>query len=109
LDDEEEFDDKEDNGSLYEIIDGDGKVEEPTSESKFSSLEEVISYYRKYAKQIGFVVIRRGIKKKGNRDVYIILACIREGKQRKSKSDAKKAIPKIRLVLLRLNVKEDQS
>ncbi|XP_062147885.1 protein FAR-RED IMPAIRED RESPONSE 1-like [Alnus glutinosa] len=67
----------------------------PTSGSTFSSLEEVVFYYRQYAKQTSFAVIRRGIKKKGNRDVYIILACIREGKQRKSKSDAKKAIPKI--------------
>ncbi|XP_062162193.1 uncharacterized protein LOC133869255 [Alnus glutinosa] len=68
LDDEEEFDDKEDNGSLYEIIDGNGKVEEPKSGSTFSSLEEVVSYYRKYAKQIGFAVIRRGIKKKARQD-----------------------------------------
>jgi len=39
-----ELDDEEDNDPLYEIIDRDGKVEEPKSGSTSSSLEEVISW-----------------------------------------------------------------
>jgi hypothetical protein len=52
-----------DNGTLNDMIDDDDKVEEPKVSMTFSSLETVIAYYKKYAKQTGFAVIKRGIKK----------------------------------------------
>ena len=59
----EEFDDNEGNVVLSEIINGDEKVEELQNSMTFSSHEEVISYYKKYAKQVGFDTLRRMIKK----------------------------------------------
>jgi hypothetical protein len=44
---------------------GDDKVEEPKESMTFGSLGNVCSYYKKYAKQDGFAVIKRGIKKRG--------------------------------------------
>ena len=59
--------------------------------------EEIHFYYSKYAKRAGFIVVKDELKKKQkNRCVnYIILACIRQGKPRKGKSNALKPVPKI--------------
>jgi len=56
--------DNEDNVVLLEMIDGDEKVEEPKTSIIFTSVDEVISYYRKFAKQSGFGVLTRTAKKK---------------------------------------------
>jgi hypothetical protein len=92
---EEEFDDNEDNIVLSEMIDGDDKVEEPQNSMSFSSHEEVISYYNKYAKQVGFGVLRRMIKKTPNgHPNYMILTCLRDGSGTR-KSNASKVTPTI--------------
>jgi hypothetical protein len=51
---------------LLQMIDRDEKVEEPKPSMTFSSLEEVCSYYRKFASQVGFGVQRRTTKKKSS-------------------------------------------
>jgi hypothetical protein len=92
---EEELDDNEDNFVLSKMIDGDDKVEEPQNSMSFSSHEEVISYYKKYAKQVGFGVLRRMIKKTPNgHPNYMILTCLRNGSGTR-KSNASKVTPTI--------------
>lgn len=61
---EEELNDNEDNVVLLEMINGDEKVEEPKTSMIFTSLDEAISYYRKFAKQSGFGVLTRTTKNK---------------------------------------------
>jgi hypothetical protein len=91
---EEEFDDNEDNVVLPEMIDEDDKVEEPRKLMIFSSHEEVISYYKKYARQVGFGVLRRMIRKTPNgHPNYMILTCLRDGSGTQSKSNASKGTP----------------
>jgi hypothetical protein len=92
---EEEFDDNKDNVVLSEMIDRDDKVEEPQNSMSFSSHEKVISYYKKYAKQVGFGVLRRMIKKTPNgHPNYMILTCLRDGSKTR-KSNASKVTPTI--------------
>jgi hypothetical protein len=91
---EEEFDDNEDNVVLPEMIDGDEKVEEPQNLMTFSSHEEVISYYKKYARQVGFGVLRRMIRKTPDgHPNYMILTCFPNGLGTQSKSNASKVTP----------------
>ncbi|GLT68264.1 hypothetical protein SLA2020_405130 [Shorea laevis] len=59
----------------------------------FTSKETLIAYYKKYAKETGFAVIKRGIKKTEDIVYYLTLTCSREGKPRKSRADATKAAP----------------
>jgi hypothetical protein len=51
---DEELNDEEENVVLPVVLKDDEKVEEPKESMTFSSLDEVCSYYRKYAKQAGF-------------------------------------------------------
>ena len=84
---EEEFDDNEDNVVLSEMIDGDDKVEEPQNSMSFSSHEEVISYYKTYARQVSFGVLKRVIKKRPDgKPFYMVLTCMRDGQERNSRS-----------------------
>jgi len=72
------LDDNEDNEPLYEMIDGNDKVEEPKEFMMFDSLKGVEDYYRKYGQQAGFGVVKRTEKKgKYGHHRYITLACIR--------------------------------
>ncbi|XP_059444592.1 protein FAR1-RELATED SEQUENCE 5-like isoform X2 [Corylus avellana] len=91
---EEESDDNEDNVLLSKMIDGDEKVEPPKKSMTFSSHEEVISYYKKYAKQVGFGVSRRMIKKTPDgHPRYMLLTCIRECSRVRNTSNAMKPNP----------------
>jgi hypothetical protein len=49
----------EDTNAQYKIIDGNEKVEEPKELMVFSLEEGVCLYYRTYAKQVGFSVVKR--------------------------------------------------
>ncbi|XP_059431570.1 protein FAR1-RELATED SEQUENCE 5-like [Corylus avellana] len=90
---EEEFDDNDGNVVLPEMIDGDDKVEEPQNLMTFSS-HEVISYYKKNARQVGFGVLRRMIRNTlDGHPNYMILTCLRDGSGTQSKSNASKATP----------------
>ena len=94
MDDKEELDDRADNDTLNDMIDEDDKVEEPKISMTFTSKETVIAYYKKYAKQTVFVVIKRGIKKTEDDIVYYLtLTCSREGKPRQSRADATRVAP----------------
>lgn len=62
-----ELDDKEDNEPQYKMLDLNDKAEEPKELMMFDSLEEVEEYYRKYGQQVGFGVVKRTDKKKGER------------------------------------------
>jgi hypothetical protein len=74
--------------SKAKLIDGDKVVEEPKNSMLFGSMEEVIDYYRNYAKQAGFGVIQKKKKKYENGDVhYITLTCARGGKASVSSSN----------------------
>ncbi|GLT54152.1 hypothetical protein SLA2020_273750 [Shorea laevis] len=76
------------------LVGGDEKVEEPKESMTFGSLDDVCSYYRKYAKQDGFGVVKRGIKKRGDEVYYIILTCSRQGKCRSRTDDTNtKGVP----------------
>jgi hypothetical protein len=54
-----EWDVMEDTNAQYKIIDGNEKVEEPKELMVFSLEEGVCLYYRTYAKQAGFSVVKR--------------------------------------------------
>jgi hypothetical protein len=74
--------------SKAKLIDGDKVVEEPKNGMLFGSIEEVLDYYRNYAKQVGFAVIQKKKKKYENGDVhYITLTCARGGKASSSSSN----------------------
>jgi hypothetical protein len=88
-------DDKINNDALYEMADEEDKIKEPDTSMMFSSWEELHSNYKKYAKRAGFAVVKRGIKKEGGCVNYRILACSRQGKPRKGRSDGIKAVPKV--------------
>jgi hypothetical protein len=71
--------------SKAKLIDGDKVVEEPKNSMLFGSMEEVIDYYRNYAKQ---AEIQKKKKKYENGDVhYITLTCARGGKASVSSSN----------------------
>jgi hypothetical protein len=53
------------------LIDGDKLVEEPKNGMLFGSIEEVLDYYRNYAKQVGFGVIQKKKKKSMKIEMYI--------------------------------------
>jgi hypothetical protein len=89
---DEELNDNEDNVVLLEMIDGDEKVEEPKTSMTFTSLDEVISYYRKVAKQSGFGGLTR-TKKKTIQPRYKVLTCSCEGRDRTNTSNVAKPTP----------------
>jgi len=74
---DEELNNEEDNVVLLKMIDGDEKVEEPKPSMTFTSVEEVRTYYRKFAKQAGFGVLTRTTKKVHGEQRYLILTCSR--------------------------------
>jgi hypothetical protein len=74
---DKELIDKEENAVLHMVKDNE-KVEEPEEFMTFSSLE-VCSYYRKYAKQAGFGVIKRSSRKIAGKKTYAIFICTRGG------------------------------
>jgi hypothetical protein len=88
-------DDNENNDALYEMADEENKIKELDKSMMFSSWEELHSYYKKYVKRASFAVVKRGIKKEGGCVNYRILACSHQGKPRKGRSDCIKAIPKV--------------
>jgi len=61
------------------VLKDDEKVEEPKESMIFSSLDEVCSYYRKYAKQAGFGIAQRSSRKNKGIKGYVILICTRGG------------------------------
>jgi hypothetical protein len=100
LSSDEELDDKGKKVVQYKMIDGDEKVEEPKKEMTFSSDKEVDTYYRKYGKQIGFVVLRRCVKSDEDGQLrYMILTCNCDGanKEGSNTSNAMKPTPKMNI------------
>jgi hypothetical protein len=78
-----ELDDKEDNDLHY-----DQNVKEPKYGMRFSSEPELSLYYKQYARQVGFGVIHKGIKKKlGGSVKYLTLACAHYGKMKTKTSN----------------------
>ncbi|XP_062171073.1 protein FAR1-RELATED SEQUENCE 5-like [Alnus glutinosa] len=90
---DEELNDEEENVVLLVVLKDDEKVEEPKESMTFSSLDEVCSYYRKYAKQAGFGIAQRSSRKKKGRKGYAMLICTRGGAERPKTSDCSKPIP----------------
>ncbi|KAG2706965.1 hypothetical protein I3760_05G126800 [Carya illinoinensis] len=67
-------------GQLDDEVGGD-TIEEPKSKMEFNSFEEVMTYYKQYAKNIGFGVMTRRTKKGDDGTVrYATLGCARGGK-----------------------------
>ncbi|XP_035550313.1 protein FAR1-RELATED SEQUENCE 5-like isoform X2 [Juglans regia] len=75
------------NGSVrtpecVQMDDGD-MIEEPESGMEFNSFEELMSYYKQYAKKCGFEVMTKRSERGEDETVrYITLACARGGKAR---------------------------
>jgi hypothetical protein len=90
---DEELNDEEENVVLPVVLKDDEKVEEPKESMTFSSLDEVCSYYRKYAKQAGFGISQRSSRKKKGIKGYVMLICTRGGAERPKTSDCSKPIP----------------
>ncbi|XP_062164895.1 protein FAR1-RELATED SEQUENCE 5-like [Alnus glutinosa] len=90
---DEELNDEEENVVLPVVLKDDEKVEEPKESMTFSSLDEVCSYYRKYAKQAGFGIAQRSSRKKKGIKGYVMLICTRGGAERPKTSDCSKPIP----------------
>jgi hypothetical protein len=74
------------------VLKDDEKIEEPKSSMTFSSIEEVCSYYRRYAKQAGFGIAHRTSRKTKGIKSYIVLICTRGGDERAT-NDVAKPIP----------------
>jgi hypothetical protein len=72
---EEELNDEEENVVLPVVLKDDEKVEEPKASMTFSSIEEVCSYYWRYAKQVGFGIAHRSSRKKKGIKSYVVLIC----------------------------------
>jgi hypothetical protein len=71
------------------LIDEVKNVKEPKDGMLFGSIEELLEYYRNYAKQEGFGVVQKKKKKYENGDVhYITLACARQGNAPSSSSNS---------------------
>ncbi|KAG6707819.1 hypothetical protein I3842_06G051300 [Carya illinoinensis] len=72
-------------GETAQLDDGVGgdTIEEPKSKMEFNSFEEVMTYYKQYAKNIGFRVMTRMTEKGDDGTVrYATLGCARGGKAR---------------------------
>jgi hypothetical protein len=75
--------------SKHKLIDEEKNVKEPKEGMLFGSTEELLEYYRNYAKQEGFGVVQKKKKKYENGDVhYITLACARQGNASSSSSNS---------------------
>ncbi|XP_042950607.1 protein FAR-RED IMPAIRED RESPONSE 1-like [Carya illinoinensis] len=69
-------------GQLDDEVGGD-TIEEPKPKMEFNSFEEVMTYYKQYAKNIGFGVMTRRTEKGDDGTVrYATLGCARGGKAR---------------------------
>ncbi|KAF5470739.1 hypothetical protein F2P56_011232, partial [Juglans regia] len=67
---------------LEDVVDGD-TIEEPQSGMEFNSFEELMNYYKQYAKKCGFGVMTRMTEKGDDETVrYVTLGCARGGKAR---------------------------
>ncbi|XP_040988969.1 protein FAR-RED IMPAIRED RESPONSE 1-like [Juglans microcarpa x Juglans regia] len=67
---------------LDDVVDGD-TIEEPKSGMEFNSFEELMNYYKQYAKKCEFEVMTRRTKKRDDETVrYVTLGCARGGKAR---------------------------
>ena len=66
-----------------EIENLEDKVEDPKTGMMFDSVDEIFSYYTRYAKQSGFAVAKRTCKKGGDGVIkYLTFKCTRNGKPR---------------------------
>ncbi|XP_041025286.1 protein FAR1-RELATED SEQUENCE 4-like [Juglans microcarpa x Juglans regia] len=67
---------------LEDVVDGD-MIEESKSGMEFNSFEELMNYYKQYAKKCGFGVMTRKTEKGDDETVrYVTLGCVRGGKAR---------------------------
>ncbi|KAF5441965.1 hypothetical protein F2P56_037081 [Juglans regia] len=65
--------------------DGDDIIKKPKFGMKFNSFEDLLSYYKHYAKKCGFwVMTQRGERSEDQSVRYVILGCARGGKARNS-------------------------
>ncbi|XP_042939384.1 protein FAR1-RELATED SEQUENCE 5-like [Carya illinoinensis] len=63
--------------------DGDDIIEEPNSGMEFNSFDELLSYYKHYAKKNGFGVMTQRSERSEDQSVrYVTLGCARGGKAR---------------------------
>ncbi|XP_042965407.1 protein FAR1-RELATED SEQUENCE 5-like [Carya illinoinensis] len=61
--------------------DGDDIIEEPKSEMEFNSFDDLLSYYKHYAKKNGFGVMTQRSERSEDQSVtYVTLGCARGGK-----------------------------
>jgi hypothetical protein len=90
---DEELNDEEENVVLPVVLKVDEKVEEPKASMTFSLIEEVCSYYRRYAKQVRFGIAHRSLRKKKGIKNYVVLICTRGGPDRPRTSDCAKPTP----------------
>ncbi|XP_042983399.1 protein FAR1-RELATED SEQUENCE 5-like [Carya illinoinensis] len=78
-----ETDDKSAGTPQIMQIDGDDLIEEPKSGMQFNSFEELIEYYKEYAKKCGFGVMTQRSERGEDGSVrYVTLGCVRGGKAR---------------------------
>ncbi|KAF5475357.1 hypothetical protein F2P56_007166 [Juglans regia] len=69
--------------SQFVQMDGGDMIEEPKSGMEFNSLENLMSYYKQYAKKCGFGVMTRRSERGEDETVrYVTLGCARGGKAR---------------------------
>jgi hypothetical protein len=90
---DEELNNEDDSVVLVKMIDGDEKVEKPKSLMTFTLVEEVRTYYRKFAKQASFGVLTRTTKKMNGERSYLILTCSRGRLEQTSTINSSKPTP----------------
>ena len=75
-------------------VDAKNIIGEPKSGLQFTSIEELIDYYKDYGKKCGFgVMIQRSERGEDGSVRYVTLACARGGKVRKTTSNVAKPRP----------------
>jgi len=93
-----DVDDDEDNDGPEKIILENQMVEEPKIGMIFDSEEEVLSYYKQYAKQVGFGVTKRSSTTGDDGKLrYFTIACVRQGMPKSKSSNIVRPKPMERM------------
>ncbi|XP_042963700.1 protein FAR1-RELATED SEQUENCE 5-like [Carya illinoinensis] len=72
-----------DTAQVVSSSNGEDMIQEPKSRMKFNSFEDLLSYYKHYAKQCGFGVMTQRSERSEDQSVrYVTLGCARGGKAR---------------------------
>ncbi|XP_040992240.1 protein FAR1-RELATED SEQUENCE 4-like isoform X4 [Juglans microcarpa x Juglans regia] len=80
-----------------DVSNDDERVEIPKSGMEFATEKELLAYYKRYAKQVGFGVKTQRTKREANGSVkYVTIGCARSGKYHPSHGNVSRSRPTIK-------------